>query len=748
MNIFRKRPLLLALFIFVFCSIVCATLPSPLRLLGAFVCLILFIISLLTTIISAILKFKHKRIFLSLTLCFAFSFSAFLSSTAFFDNKLAHAETLGNESNVLAEIEECTFSASYVTVYTAKIKSIDGQKVNFKASVSSLSAMYFEAGETIVANMTFSPFSITDYGYDERTSNISQGILTSATFEDFEFVDTKDSFNILLLINKLRNYIADTIDQRFDKTAPIIKALLIGEQSDIDAMTKSNFSRLGISHILSISGTHFSVLLGMFAVLLSLLGLNKKGVYALLIPTALLYMALSGFSFSVCRAGIMALMTYWSFLCGRQRDTYTTLFLSVCIILLIAPYAILSISLWLSFTATFTILIVLELLSDRLFNKDTTFFGKIINFVLIHLIITASISFATLPIISLYFGYISVVSPITNLIIVPLFEIFLYIIPFSVTLSAFSFPVAIAEFAGSKLLWLVEELASYDNLLIAVNHRFVLIIACIGIFVTLVLIAVPLRKRIIIGFPSIISVILIAVGLAIFYEDNYDETHVTYFTTRKSDAIVLTDTNRTMCIDVTNGSSAAMYYMQAVVKEHFTAEILSYVFTHYRSDHINSFKKLASRIKIKKVYLPIATEGKSAEYMHSAIAAAKKFNIEIVFYKYGMPFDFEQCEVTVFEPQFLKRTTHEIISLYISTYKDDMLYLGSSFSEGKLDLTSYINQSDYIIFGQHYPKIKEQFKVNSSAELIYGNTEIYEKSDNKLNSIILNDGERYYFMLK
>ena len=143
----------------------------------------------------------------------------------------------------------------------------------------------------------------------------------------------------------------------------MLKALLIGDKDDLDAGLKRDFRRLGISHILAISGTHFSVLLGMAAMLLRLLRLNKKQIYVLLLPLALLYMGISGFSPSVCRAGIMAMLSYLAFLLGRTRDACTALFVAVCALIACHPYAVLDVGLWLSFAATFSILILSELFS-------------------------------------------------------------------------------------------------------------------------------------------------------------------------------------------------------------------------------------------------------------------------------------------------------------------------------------------------------------------------------------------------
>lgn len=749
MNIFAKRPLLLALFIFTSLTVICSIIPAMIKIIAICVLLPTFCVFLIITLAFAITKRSFVNTFATVLLCLLFSLIAFISSLYFFNFKLAFAESLSKEQNVIAEIKEKTYYTSYISVYTAKIKSINGKNVNFNAEISSNEAIFLEKGQVIMADMAFSPFSESEYGYDVRSTNISNNILTSAVFENTTILETNTTPSVIMAFDNLRSYVSDIIDKSgFDNTASIIKALFIGDQDDISAKTKYEFSRLGISHILSISGTHFTVLLGMLSILLSVLGFNKKIIYLILIPTALFYMGLSGFSFPVCRAGIMSLLAYSGFLLGRQHDTYTSLFIAIALILVYAPYAVLSISLWLSFTATFTILIIVELMGKKLFNSGCSWYKKIYNYVLAHVLISVSISFSTLPITALYFGYISIISPITNLTVVPLFEIFLYFTPFAVIFSNSTFCVTVTEFFGKALLDIVEKIASYDYLLLAVNYNFVIVSASVGIASTLILLACPLKKKWFIAVPAILSVLVIGIGVAIFKYQSYSETSVTYFNTNQSDAVVVTDKNKLMCIDVTNGASQAMYYTQSIVKSSHNAEISAYVFTHCRNDHANMLKRLSYRMKIHKIYLPSNSESTSKKYVSYLEEVAHELGIPVLYYEYGTPFFFEKCEVLIFKPEYLKRTTHEIISFKISTSDKDMLYLGSSFSEGEFDYSNHIKDVEYIILGQHNPIIKKRYFIDTDATLIYGSEEQYNMSDAPNEAYVLNNGGRYHLSLK
>ena len=211
---------------------------------------------------------------------------------------------------------------------------------------------------------------------------------------------------------------------------------------------------------------------------------------------------------------------------------------------------------------------------------------------------------------------------------------------------------------------------------------------------------------------------------------------------------MLKSENEAFCIDITSGSSEAMYYTEAIVKSGYMTNISAYLFTHYRANHINAFKKLASRTLIEKVYLPNAISDKGKNYKYAIERIAREYNIEILYYDFGNVIAFNGCEITVLEPTFVSHSTHEIISLFVSTEKDDFLYLSPSFSEDGFDYSDYIADSEHIIFGSHYPKTEKRFNINTNANLIYGNETVFKTSDIQNAATVLNECGRYTFLLK
>lgn len=98
----------------------------------------------------------------------------------------------------------------------------------------------------------------------------------------------------------------------------LLLALLLGErEADLDSVNES-FRRVGLAHLLAISGLHLGVLAALVVGLFSLLGVSRVWHGLLLILVVLVYLALVEVRLPVLRAGVMT-MAGGAALLGRRR---------------------------------------------------------------------------------------------------------------------------------------------------------------------------------------------------------------------------------------------------------------------------------------------------------------------------------------------------------------------------------------------------------------------------------------------
>ncbi len=239
----------------------------------------------------------------------------------------------------------------------------------------------------------------------------------------------------------------------------------------------------------------------------------------------------------------------------------------------------------------------------------------------------------------------------------------------------------------------------------------------------------------------------ITICICIFNYINFEKSDLTYFVQGGNDGIVITAENECMCIDISSGASSSAYRAEHIAEKNYSPEISAFMFTHYHSLHISMFAKMCARTNVQSVFLP-KTDADTAGYMYSVANVASENNVEIFWFDYNQPIEFNGCEITVYSPAYISRSTHPVICLAISNGDNDVLYLGSSFNDTKIDYSENVSGAEYIIFGQHSPVAKKSFDIQSKAVLIFGNSSVYALSQsNKNGETIKEDGE-YRILLK
>jgi competence protein ComEC len=259
-------------------------------------------------------------------------------------------------------------------------------------------------------------------------------------------------------VETLRKEISDRIDQvrvseHMDAVKGVLKALIIGYRSEIPPSLREAFNRSGVSHLLAISGLHMGIVAGasffIFSRILSLWELllwhawTKKGAALLTLFPVLIYGLLSGMSPSTQRAVIMVSVFLISILFLKEQDIMNTLAFAALIILIIHPPALFSISFQLSFFAVFFIIYGLskiKRLQPRENRMDQTgFWSRVRTGFFSFFLVSIFATLGTLPLILYYFNLLSLISPIANMIIVPV--IGFLVVPLGL-LSVLIFPIA------------------------------------------------------------------------------------------------------------------------------------------------------------------------------------------------------------------------------------------------------------------------------------------------------------------
>lgn len=204
-------------------------------------------------------------------------------------------------------------------------------------------------------------------------------------------------------------------------TQQFIVALTLGDSSLIDKSTRQDFSSAGVAHVLALSGLHVGFIVLIIWWLLFPLDYLRLKKLRLIITLAViaLFALFTGLSPSVVRATIMIAMVFTSVILYRRSVSLNALSLAALLILVFSPSSLYSVGFQLSFITVAAILLFARLpqcLESRF---------KLVNYFTSTVMTSIVAMLSTIALSAHYFHTISVMSVLSNLLILPALPIFM-----------------------------------------------------------------------------------------------------------------------------------------------------------------------------------------------------------------------------------------------------------------------------------------------------------------------------------
>jgi competence protein ComEC len=259
--------------------------------------------------------------------------------------------------------------------------------------------------------------------------------------------ETTDHPSVAAMLQAWRHRIHMFITENFNKdSGAFIASITIGQRADISERLKEAFNAAGLAHILSISGTHFGLfsvfLFGISRLVMRMLPhrlLQRLTLYlspaqaaaAVSFPFMVAYLGISGGSIPAIRSFTMIGLFLFGLIIGRKGFWLNSLMFAAFLIVLWEPESLFSLSFQLSFLAVLFIGFTIRQADTGEVQGE-----KIIRYVKNAVLLTLAASLGTAPLVAYSFHYVSLVSPVSNLVLGPLIGFVL--IPVSV-ISAFVF---------------------------------------------------------------------------------------------------------------------------------------------------------------------------------------------------------------------------------------------------------------------------------------------------------------------
>lgn len=319
-----------------------------------------------------------------------------------------------------------------------------------------------------------------EYSYGD-VLKIGCKLLTPKEYEDFSYKDylaksdiysvcyrpdveivEKDNGNVVVkslleVKDKFKSVLSRILPEPH---ASFLSGMVLGSKRGMPQELKDAFNATGTSHVVVISGLHITIVAGILIYISQILSIPKKYSFYFATTGLLSFILLTGAQPSSVRAGIMGGLVLLALFSGRLSDPKNAILCAASIMVLINPKVIrYDIGFQLSFLATIGIIYLSPYLKNVLgFIPDVFKFREIVA-------MTLSAQVLTLPVIIYNFERISLISPLANVLVVPL-------VPFIMTSGLFigilgMFWVVIGKIF-SFILW---ALLSYEMFVVNILNK-------------------------------------------------------------------------------------------------------------------------------------------------------------------------------------------------------------------------------------------------------------------------------------
>ncbi len=630
---------------------------------------------------------------LCLILCGVVALCSFASDT----RRLNELDGASAETELL--ITEIRYSTSDEITLLAKDK--EGELV-LSLPVDEEKYERVSVGDTVRAKVTYRGLEDAILGYSERDYYRDKGIFLFAKGEEYDIISSQELF-WKLLPKRINLFLDGILEKALNSdTYSLVSAMLLGNKSNLDQGVRRDFSRLGISHILALSGIHISLITALLGAFLSTLRLRRGVKYVTLMSLICAFVCITGFAESAMRAGIMLILFYTLSLFGTESDSVTCLFGAVAIICTLDPYAIFSTSLILSFTA------MLGCICSSYYTKGVRFLYRIrpkfLRGIVYSLISSIAVVLFTLPIMAIKFDYVSIFAPIFNIIFVPLLTLLLYIAPFILLIGYIpylSYIVVIpAELITKLSLLLIGAISKADFLTLSFDGIAQYI--GIGIVLLAMVLALAMSKR----YFKYIATIL-ATGVFVFVASSIatsvyrsNTIAISSYDAEIRDIIAVESENEVMIIEASRPSRTSTNLGVEYAFKLGYADIEVYVLTDYSSYMLDAIDNVTKRTLVRKMLLPkpISNEEKEIYSQASAILESRGVALEQIPEKY----DFGATSVDFCTIAPLSSGSKRCVLLKVNANNAGFTYLGSSAHDIFSDTPErLVRGADVVVFGSY-----------------------------------------------
>lgn len=525
--------------------------------------------------------------------------------------------------------------------------------------------------------------------------------------------------------------------------ANVAMSMIYGETKDLDENIEQVFEEVGVSHLMSVSGTHIT---SFMIIINTIFRVNKgrkknkkcknkrksKIKTIIQIISIWLYIVFTGFSVSVLRAGTMLSISIICDMLNKRKNKYIAIALAFLLILLDVPYAIFNVGMQLSFLATLGIIMFGKYIANGLkrvtYKIKNEVIKKIIYYIIENIAITISVQLMIIPIQIQAFNKLPFPVIIPNLILgfvsspIRIIGTIAIMLSFITTLSSkiFSF----IEIFVKLLLTVTNVFKSFSFSISTVSMPFIFFVLyylfVFGIFVYFKIKDITNKEakydfkkllNYIKIFEIVVSILLIILVICLNIYSVYFSEYVYFFNVEQGDMSYIKSKTESLIVDIGSMKNNLAFN---TISNYFKCKNLNsincIIISHMHKDHINGLEKFLKNYSVETIlYSKPKVEN---DVYNNFKELLKKYNIKGKEVKKGDIITLGKIQIEVLLPgdEYIVSTDEvnaNSLVCKITVRDKSMLYMGDANKEAEEKLikeNSKINNINILKVGHHGSK--------------------------------------------
>lgn len=487
------------------------------------------------------------------------------------------------------------------TVYTLNDLQIDGKNRSYKLRLYVYGTdPVYAAGDVLSIEklkLTIPSGVRNQNGFDFNRYLWADGTALVANSDSSEITVNSKQISVTSVLLGFREKLSDICDEVFAEQSDVMKAILLGDRSDVSESVYSDFSTTGISHVLALSGLHVSLIALLLEWVLSKMYCPRLAKHIVISLLLLAYTVMTGASPSTVRALLMYAIACITIELGYWPDTLSIMSWAFLIQTAFDPLLIDNKGFIMSYASVFAILSFIRPKS----NRSRSHIGRAIRAIGDSAKASFSVQVITFPLLASLFYGIPLLSVPINMICVPMAILALYMGFVIVLLGLINTGIACVLAVPFKLIWAwIKAISAFAaNLPFAYAFASAWPALVIAAYLLLafgcsVYITNNLTRRV-----TGICMMLIIALICLLPGKQVDHLRITVLDEGSSDCIVLNAQGDVYLVDAGKDNSIAADFL---ISERMN--LRGIFLTHTDIDHYGGIFDVLRRYPNARIYLP------------------------------------------------------------------------------------------------------------------------------------------------